>query len=114
MRRSTDDHLSGPGTGTDANPKGMANGHRHRQDLDPLAFDPSHHRLTAVLSDERNKLVAALADEIYFFHITPAGRIARLAEQVSGWGIPMLSCSPRSQLKIGITGSGWDMSLADM
>jgi predicted Rossmann fold nucleotide-binding protein DprA/Smf involved in DNA uptake len=53
-------------------------------------FDPSQHRLTAALSDDRNRLVAALADEICFVHVAPAGRIGRLVEQVSGWGIPKI------------------------
>jgi len=53
-------------------------------------FDPSQHRLTAALSDQRNRLVAALADDIYFVHVAPAGRIARFVEQVSGWGIPKI------------------------
>jgi len=51
-------------------------------------FDPSQRRLTATLSEQRNKLVATLADEVYFAHITPGGKTARLAEQISGWGIP--------------------------
>jgi predicted Rossmann fold nucleotide-binding protein DprA/Smf involved in DNA uptake len=54
------------------------------------SFNPSHHRLTAALSDQRNRLVAALADEIHFAHVTPGGKIARLAEQISGWGIPKI------------------------
>jgi len=51
-------------------------------------FDPSQRRLTATLSKQRNKLVAALADDVYFAHISPGGKTARLAEQISGWGIP--------------------------
>lgn len=50
-------------------------------------FEPSKRRLTAALSAQRNKLVAALADEIYFVHITPGGKTARLAEHISGWKI---------------------------
>jgi predicted Rossmann fold nucleotide-binding protein DprA/Smf involved in DNA uptake len=52
-------------------------------------FVPPQRRLTAVLSEQRNKLVAALADEVYLAHITPGGKTARLAEQISGWGIPI-------------------------
>jgi predicted Rossmann fold nucleotide-binding protein DprA/Smf involved in DNA uptake len=52
-------------------------------------FESSQHRLTTALSEQRNRLVAALADEIYFAHITPKGKTARLAEQISGWGIPL-------------------------
>jgi len=52
-------------------------------------FESSQRRLTTALSEQRNKLVAALADEVYFAHITPDGKTARLAEQISGWGIPL-------------------------
>jgi len=51
-------------------------------------FEPSKRRLTAALSAQRNRLVAALSNEIYFVHITPGGKTARLAEQISGWEIP--------------------------
>lgn len=50
-------------------------------------FEPSQRRLTVRLSEQRNKLVAALADEVYFAHITPGGKTERLAEQISEWGI---------------------------
>jgi predicted Rossmann fold nucleotide-binding protein DprA/Smf involved in DNA uptake len=52
-------------------------------------FGSSQHRLTTALSERRNKLVAALADEVYFAHITPGGKTARLAEQISGWCLPI-------------------------
>jgi len=50
-------------------------------------FDPSKRRLTATLSEQRNLIIAALAEEVYFAYITPNGRISQLAEQVSRWGI---------------------------
>jgi len=50
-------------------------------------FDPSQRRIAAALSDQRNRLVAALADAIHFAHIIPGGKTARLAEQVSKWGL---------------------------
>jgi predicted Rossmann fold nucleotide-binding protein DprA/Smf involved in DNA uptake len=53
-------------------------------------FDPSRRRITAMLSEQRNTLVAALADEVYFAHVTPGGKTARLEEQISGWGIPKI------------------------
>ena len=52
------------------------------------SFDPSQRRLTAALSEQRNRLVAALSNEVYFAHISPGGKTARVAEQISGWGIP--------------------------
>ena len=53
------------------------------------SFDSSQRRLTTALSEQRNKLVAALADEVYFAHTTPGGKTARLAEQISEWDIPV-------------------------
>ena len=50
-------------------------------------FEPSQRRLTAALSAQRNKMVAALADKVYFAHTTPGGKTARLSEQISGWFI---------------------------
>ena len=52
-------------------------------------FESSQRRPIAALSEQRNKLVAALADEVYFAHITPGGKTAQLAEQISAWGIPV-------------------------
>jgi predicted Rossmann fold nucleotide-binding protein DprA/Smf involved in DNA uptake len=54
-------------------------------------FEPSQRRLTATLSEQRNKLVAALSDEVYFAHATPGGKTARLAEQLLGWDISILA-----------------------
>lgn len=51
-------------------------------------FDSSQRRITAALSEQRNKLVAALADEVHFVNTIPGGKTARLAEQISEWGIP--------------------------
>ena len=56
-------------------------------------FDPSKRRLTAVLSERRNLIVAASADEVYFAHITPNGKASQLAEQVTRWGIPIVKIS---------------------
>jgi len=53
-------------------------------------FDSSHRRLTAALSEQRNKLVAALADEIYLAHTTAGGKTARLAVQISEWDIAVI------------------------
>ena len=50
-------------------------------------FEPPHRRLTAVLSEERNKVVAAMAEDVYFAHGAPGGKTALLAEKVSGWGV---------------------------
>jgi predicted Rossmann fold nucleotide-binding protein DprA/Smf involved in DNA uptake len=52
-------------------------------------FPASERRITAKLSTQRNQMVAALADEIFFIHITPGGRSAQLLEQASNLGIPI-------------------------
>jgi predicted Rossmann fold nucleotide-binding protein DprA/Smf involved in DNA uptake len=51
------------------------------------AFKSSQRRITTALSQQRNKLVAALAEEVYFAHVTLRGKTSRLAEQISEWGI---------------------------
>ena len=53
-------------------------------------FESSQRRPTAALSEQRNKLAAALADEVSFAHTTPGGKTARLAELTSEWGIPVI------------------------
>jgi len=53
-------------------------------------FEPPQRRLTATLSEQRNKIAAAMADEVYFAHMTPGGKTARLAKQISGWGIRII------------------------
>ena len=52
-------------------------------------FESSQRRPTTALSEQRNKLVAALADEVYFAHTTSGGKTERLAVQISEWGIPV-------------------------
>ena len=51
------------------------------------AFPKNVRRPTAAFADRRNQLVAALADEIAFFHINPGGKMARLFEQVNAMNI---------------------------
>ena len=46
-------------------------------------FAAKHNRVTTKLATRRNELVAALADEIWFAHITPGGQMERLAKQFS-------------------------------
>jgi predicted Rossmann fold nucleotide-binding protein DprA/Smf involved in DNA uptake len=52
-------------------------------------FPPDLKRPTAAVAEERNRLVAALASRLLFLHATPGGRLARLARQAAGWGVPM-------------------------
>jgi len=53
-------------------------------------FEPPQRRITAGQSEKRNLLVASLADNIYFAHITPGGKTERLVEQVTRWKIPRI------------------------
>ncbi len=46
-------------------------------------FPAAQRRATAELAARRNKLVAALADEIWFAHIAPGGQMERLAADSS-------------------------------
>jgi predicted Rossmann fold nucleotide-binding protein DprA/Smf involved in DNA uptake len=52
-------------------------------------FPASERRMTAKLSAQRNQMVAALADEIFFIYITPGGRTAQLLEQATNLSIPV-------------------------
>jgi predicted Rossmann fold nucleotide-binding protein DprA/Smf involved in DNA uptake len=60
------------------------------------AFAMNIHRPTAVFADRRNQLVAALADEIVFFHITLGGKMDKLRIKAEAWGNPMTA--PRQVL----------------
>jgi hypothetical protein len=69
---------------------GIDNGHL----LLLSAFPKNIRRPTAVFADRRNQLVAALADEIAFFHITPGGKMDKLRMLVETWGLPMTTQHP--------------------
>ena len=60
------------------------------------AFPKNIRRPTAASADRRNQLVAALADEIAFFHITPGGKMDKLRVQAEGLGIPVTAPPARS------------------
>ena len=46
-------------------------------------FSESERRVTADLAARRNEFVAALADEVWFAHITPGGQMEQLAKRFS-------------------------------
>lgn len=46
-------------------------------------FRAAENRITTELAARRNELVAALADEVWFAHITPGGRMEQLAKRFS-------------------------------
>ena len=48
-------------------------------------FSGDERRVTRELADYRNLVVAALADEVWFAHLTPGGQMARLAPRVAAW-----------------------------
>jgi hypothetical protein len=51
-------------------------------------FPERERRVTAALASRRNGFVAALADEVWFTHITPGGQNERLAPRLAQWGVP--------------------------
>lgn len=48
-------------------------------------FAAAETRVTAALAARRNHFVAALADEVWFAHITPGGQMDHLAQTVAHW-----------------------------
>lgn len=52
-------------------------------------FPPDLKRPTSAVAEERNRVVAALASRLLFLYATPGGRLARLAREAAGWGLPM-------------------------
>lgn len=64
-------------------------------------FPASERRMTSKLSMQRNQVIAALADEIYFIHISPGGRMAQLFKQVSKLGIPIYGRGEVSEIETG-------------
>jgi predicted Rossmann fold nucleotide-binding protein DprA/Smf involved in DNA uptake len=49
-------------------------------------FAASERRATADLAYQRNRFIAALANEVVFAFITPDGSLARLRHEIRGWG----------------------------
>ncbi len=48
-------------------------------------FTAAEKRITAELAARRNEFVAALADEVWFAHITPGGQAERLTHRLTKW-----------------------------
>ncbi len=53
-------------------------------------FTAAAKRVTTQLATRRNALVAALADEVCFAHITPGGQSDGLARRLGNWGVPIV------------------------
>ena len=51
-------------------------------------FAPAETRVTAELATRRNEFAAALADEVWFAHITPGGQSERLTHRLTAWHVP--------------------------
>ena len=51
-------------------------------------FPASEQRATKSLAKDRNQLVAALADEVVFAHITPGGHLDELRLLAASWRVP--------------------------
>lgn len=51
-------------------------------------FAAAEKRVTSELAARRNALVAALADEVCFAHISPGGQSERLTHRLTAWRIP--------------------------
>jgi hypothetical protein len=49
-------------------------------------FPETERRVTADLASQRNRFVAAMADEVVFAYISPGGSLARLANEITAWG----------------------------
>ena len=51
-------------------------------------FTSAEKRITTELATRRNTLAAALADEVYFAHITPGGKSEHLTHLLARWHVP--------------------------
>jgi predicted Rossmann fold nucleotide-binding protein DprA/Smf involved in DNA uptake len=59
-------------------------------------FTAAEKRVTTELAARRNALVAALADEVCFAHITPGGQSDRLTHGLASWRVPFLTLEKSS------------------
>ena len=50
-------------------------------------FPADEARTNADLARQRNRVVAALASDTVFAHISPGGSLERLAAEIAGWGV---------------------------
>ncbi|MBI4517204.1 MAG: DNA-processing protein DprA [Deltaproteobacteria bacterium] len=61
-------------------------------------FPASERRVTKSLATDRNRLVAALADEVVFGHITPGGHLDELRWLIVSWRVPQRVLSDGAEL----------------
>jgi len=53
------------------------------------AFDGKVKRPKAYMAEARNRLVAALADELFVAHASPGGKTESLCREIAAWGKPL-------------------------
>lgn len=57
----------------------------------PTRIPAAERRVATGLATRRNALVAALADEVCFAHITPGGHSEHLTHRLTEWGEPFFT-----------------------
>ena len=73
---------------------------------------PGNRRTTAATADERNRMLAALADSLLFAHAEPGSSTEHLGRVTRGWGKPLYrpdgcACAALDQLQAQPTVPGW-------
>lgn len=68
-------------------PKEWQKGLYNNQILVLSYLNPAQNRHTAKQSEKRNRLVAALADEVYFAYMSQGGKSEKLASIISEWRV---------------------------
>lgn len=61
------------------------------------AFTEVKNRPTAGLASRRNEIVAALADEGWFAHVTPGGKNESLCRKLAQWNLPTTTIKRRQE-----------------
>lgn len=59
-------------------------------------FEAKHKRITAALSEERNRFVGALARELFIPHAAPNSQTLALAKEQAAWGKPITTIADPS------------------
>ena len=54
-------------------------------------------RVVASLAADRNEFAAAMADDVWFVHITPGGQLERLSDRIASWGMHTARCTEESK-----------------
>ena len=52
------------------------------------SFLPNENRVTSELATRRNNFTVVLADDVWFAHITPGGRVEELTHRLTEWHVP--------------------------